>query len=126
VDQDFALVVAGDLARPGAGSVLVDRGAYTAPGGDSSRRLRPARAASNTVSLLLMSASEPRGDLPAARIWQLRCLTGAVATVVGLATVDGNLQLHHGDAIQADYVDSSGTLRVANATADLLPPTSVA
>ena len=28
IDQDFALVVSGDLARPGAGAILLDRPAY--------------------------------------------------------------------------------------------------
>ena len=48
--------------------------------------------------------------------------TGAVATVVGGAAVDGKLEIHHGDAIEASYVDSSGTNRAATAVADLVPP----
>ena len=46
--------------------------------------------------------------------------TGAVATVVGPAGVDGKLEIHNGDAIEADYVDSSGVKRVATAVADLV------
>ena len=62
IDQDFALVVSGDLARPGAGSVLLDRPAYTAPGLIRLSVFDPARAASNTVSVLVKSTTEPAGE----------------------------------------------------------------
>ena len=123
VDQDFALVVSGDLARPGAGSVLLDRAAYTAPAVIQVSVFDPACAASNTVSVLLKSTSEPAGEtclLHASGSYG--AFTGTVATVVGVAAADGNLQLQHGDAIQAHYLDSSGTPRVATATTDLIPP----
>ena len=32
IDQDFALVTSGNLARPGVGLILLDRPSYTAPG----------------------------------------------------------------------------------------------
>jgi len=32
IDQDFALVMSGDLARPSVGIILLDRASYTAPG----------------------------------------------------------------------------------------------
>ena len=36
--------------------------------------------------------------------------------------MDGKLEIHNGDAIEADYVDSFGNLRTALAAADLVPP----
>jgi hypothetical protein len=123
IDQDFALVISGDLARTGAGSVLLDRSTYTAPGLIQVAVFDTTRAASNTVSVLLKSTTEP-----AAETFTLHAsgsygaFTGAVATVVGSASVDGKLEVHNGDAIEADYVDSFGIKRVATALADLVPP----
>jgi Subtilase family len=123
IDQDFALVVSGDLARPRGGVILLDRTNYTAPGVINLEVFDVARAASNAVSVLLKSTTEPTGEtftLNAAGNYG--AFTGAVATVIGPATVDGKLEVHNGDAIEADYVDSSGSLRTASATVDVIPP----
>ena len=123
IDQDFALVVSGDLARPGAGSVLLDRPAYTAPGLIQIAVFDPARAASNTVSVLLKSTTEPAGEnFVLHSSGSYGAFTGAVATVVGVATANGKLEIAHGDAIEASYVDSSGAIRTATAVADLVAP----
>jgi hypothetical protein len=127
IDQDFAVVISGDLARPGVGLVLLDRTNYTAPSVINLEVLDPARASSNSVSMLVKSTTEPAGEtvtLTAAGSYG--AFTGAVATVVGVAVPDGKLQIHNGDAIEADYVDTSATKRVANATANLIPPTLTA
>jgi len=123
IDQDFALVVSGDLARPAAGSVLLDRPSYTAPGTIQVSAFDTSWASSNSVSVLLKSTTEPAGEtfvLHAAGNYG--AFTGAVATVIGSPAVDGKLEIHSGDAIEADYVDSSGVKRTAVATADLAPP----
>jgi subtilisin family serine protease len=123
IDQDFALVISGDLARPGAGSILLDRADYTAPSVIQLTVFDLARAGSNTVNVVVKSSTEPAGET-----YQLRssgsygAFTGAVATVVGPAAIDGKLEIHSGDTIEADYVDSSGALRSATALADLTPP----
>ena len=123
IDQDFALVVSGDLARPGAGSVLLDRPAYSAPGVIQVSVFDPNWASSNSVSVLLKSTTEPVGETFVLRAaGGYGAFTGAVATVAGAAAVDGKLEIHNGDAIEADYVDSSGVKRVATAVADLVPP----
>ncbi len=129
IDQDFALVASGDLSRPNGGFILLDRASYTAPGVMQIEVIDPARAASNSVNVLVKSTTEPAGEtyvLHATGTYGV--FTGAVATVVGSATVDGKLEIHNGDAIEADYVDSFGNLRTALAVADLVPPvlTSVA
>ena len=108
IDQDFALVASGDLSRPNGGFILLDRASYTAPGVMQIEVIDPARAASNSVNVLVKSTTEPAGEtyvLHAAGNYG--AFTGAVATVVGAAAVDGKLEIHNGDAIEADYVDSS-------------------
>jgi len=121
IDQDFALVVSGNIARPVGGSVILDRAAYTAPGVIQVTVFDPARAASNTVSVLVKSTSEPAGEsylLHASGSYG--AFTGAVATVVGGAVVDGKLGIQDGVVIEARYVDSSGATRVVTAVADLV------
>ena len=123
IDQDFALVVSGDLIRPGAGLLLLDRATYTAPGVIQIEVLDPARSANNTETVLVKSTTEPAGEtfvLHASGTYG--AFTGAVVTVVGAAAMDGKLEVHNGDSIEADYVDSSGTRRIATAVADLVAP----
>jgi Subtilase family/Bacterial TSP3 repeat len=123
IDQDFALVVSGDLARPGAGSVLLDRPTYTAPGLIQLSVFDSARTASSTVSVLVTSTTETNGEtITLHPSGNYGVFTGAVATVVGPAALDGKLEIHAGDSIEADYVDSFGVKRVATALADLAPP----
>jgi subtilisin family serine protease len=123
IDQDFALVISANIARAGAGSILLDRQAYSAPDVIRMAVFDPARAASNTVNVLLKSTTEPAGEnFVLHSSGSYGAFTGAVVTVVGAATVDGKLQIHTGDAIEADYVDSSGTSRRATAAADVVPP----
>jgi hypothetical protein len=103
--------------------VLLDRPSYTAPSVIQLTVFDPAKTASNMVSVLLKSTTELAGEnfvLHSAGSYG--ALTGAVATVVGPATVDGQLEIHEGDTIEADYGDNAGTIRVATAAADLLPP----
>jgi hypothetical protein len=124
IDQDFALVVSGDIARPGVGLILLDRTNYTAPSVIQLTVLDPGKAASNSVSVLVKSTTEPAGEVVnLTASGSYGAFTGAVATVVGPATPDGKLEIHNGDAIEVDYVDVSGTKRVASATAQLIPPT---
>jgi len=123
VDQDFALVISGDIPQPGTGAVLLDRTNYTAPSTIHLQVLDPARSGSNSVQVLLKSTTEPAGEtfnLNASGVYG--SFTGTVATVLGNAAVDGKLEIHNGDSIEADYTDSSGTLRTATALADLTPP----
>ncbi len=123
IDQDFALVVSGDLARPGIGSVLMDRPAYTVPSAINLSVFDLSRLSSNTVSVFLKSTTEAAGEnyvLHASGNYG--AFTSSIVTVVGSATVDGKLQIHDGDAIEADYNDGVGVKRVATAIADLVPP----
>jgi len=122
VDQDFALVTSGNLTRPGAGIILLDRPSYSAPGVMQIEVLDAARAASNTLSVLVTNLTEQKGTtvlLHAAGNYG--AFTGAVATVTGVAAA-GQIQIANGDNLEADYFDSSGMKRIATAVADLVPP----
>jgi hypothetical protein len=123
IDQDFALVISGDLARPGAGSILLDQSNYTAPDLIQLSVFDSNRAASSSVNVLLKSTTELAGETFALHsAGNYGAFTGAVATASGPAVVDGKLEIHNGDTIEADYVDSSGATRIATASADLVPP----
>jgi len=123
IDQDFALVVSGDLSRPGVGLVLMDRTNYTAPSVIDLAVLDQAKAGSNSVSVLVKSTTEPAGEsVTLSAAGSYGAFTGSVATQAGAATPDGELQIHNGDAIEADYVDASGVTRITRATADLIAP----
>jgi len=123
IDQDFALVVSGDLARPGGGIIFLDRTNYTAPGVINVKVFDAARAASNSVSVLMKSSTEPAGEIFTLNAaGNYGAFTGAVVTVAAAAAADQKLEIHNGDAIEADYTDSSGNPRSATATADLISP----
>jgi hypothetical protein len=122
VDQDFALVTSGNLTRPGAGIILLDRPSYSAPGVMQMEALDVSRAASNSVSVLVTNLTEQKGTTVLLRAsGNYGAFTGAVATVTGIAGA-GQIQIANGDNLEADYFDSTGTKRVATATGDLVPP----
>ena len=122
IDQDFALVLSGDLTRPGAGSILLDRSSYTAPGVMQITVFDAARAASNTVSVVITNLTAHTSVvtlLSAAGNYGV--FTGAVATVAGTAGA-GQIQIADGDHLEADYFDAGGVKRTATAVADILLP----
>ena len=122
IDQDFALVASGDLARPGAGFILLDRPTYTAPGLMQIEVFDAVRAASNVVSVLVTNLTAHRGTtVGLTALGNYGAFTGAVATVTGAAGA-GQIQIANGDNLEADYFDSSGAKRVATAVADFVPP----
>lgn len=121
-DQDFALVASGNLVRPGTGFILLDRPTYTAPGFIQIEVFDAARAASNTVSVLVTNLTKHKGtSCFLTALGTFGAFTGAVATVTGVAGA-GQIQIAAGDILEAHYSDSSGTTRIATAAADLLPP----
>ncbi len=123
IDQDFALVISGDLARPGGGSILLDRSSYTAPDLIQVSVFDSARAASNTVSVLVKSTTEPAGEtFTLHSSGSYGAFTGVVATALGPAAADGKLEVYNGDTIEADYMDSFGVERTATASANLVGP----
>jgi hypothetical protein len=122
IDQDFALVTSGDLTRPGVGIILLDRPTYTAPGLMQIEVLDAARAASNTVNVLVTNLTAHVGLTNVLHtLGNYGAFTGAVATVTGVAAA-GQIQIANGDSLEADYFDSTGAKRIATAVVDLVPP----
>jgi subtilisin family serine protease len=122
IDQDFALVTSGNLTRPGTGIILLDRPSYTAPSLMQLEVLDAARAASNTVNVLLTNLTESKGLTVALHaLGNYGAFTGTVATVTGTAGA-GQLQIANGDSLEADYIDGGGTKRIATAVGDQVPP----
>ena len=122
IDQDFALVTSGNLTRPGTGIILLDRPDYTAPGLMQIEVLDAARAASNTVSVLVTNLTAHTSVTShVAALGNYGAFTGAVATVTGTAGA-GQIQIANGDNLEADYFDSTGTKRMVTAFADFVPP----
>src|ERR1017187_4987098 len=122
IDQDFALVTSGNLTRPGVGIILLDRPSYTAPGVMQLEVLDAARAASNTVSVLVTNLTAHKSVTNVLHsLGNYGAFTGAVATVTGVAGA-GQIQIANGDNLEADYFDSTATKRIATAVGDLVPP----
>ncbi|MEY2409756.1 MAG: hypothetical protein QOF48_2426 [Verrucomicrobiota bacterium] len=123
-DQDFALVVCGNLLPPEAGVVLLDRSSYRAPSAIKIKIIDADLMGAPSVNVVLQSATEPAGLSVLLKAQNaLGAFTGTVATAIGPATIDARLQIAHGDWIRVDYYDLSDSLtRSANAIADLHPP----
>ncbi|MEO8428956.1 MAG: choice-of-anchor J domain-containing protein, partial [Verrucomicrobiota bacterium] len=122
--QDFALVVSGDLPASGTGVLFFDRKAYSVPGLVQLKLIDLNLAGQSSVSVVLKSSTESNGEVIALRpLGSSGVFTGSVATVSGPAIADGRLQIRQGDTIEATYQDlaPAGT-RTATALADLLPP----
>ena len=127
IDQDFALVVSGDIPSLEAGIVLLDRTRYTAPGTIKVKLFDLDLAGIPSANVIVKSATEPNGfTLNLKPFNSSGVLTGSVATATGVANpTDGRLQISHGDWIRVEFPDAaSETTNTANAIADLLPPVS--
>jgi subtilisin family serine protease len=122
IDQDFALVSSGNLTRPGTGFILLDRPSYTAPGLMQIEVFDAARAASNSVSVVVTNLTG-HGSVSTLLManGNYGVFTGAVATVTGTAGA-GQIHLANGDNLEAIYVDSGGAQRMITAVADFVPP----
>ncbi len=123
INQDFALVVSGNIPWPGVGLVLLDRRAYTAPSQIALRLIDSDLSGQPSATVQLRSTTEAAGETITLRVTgSPGTFTGTVATVTGPAVADGRLQIAHGDTIEAIYQDASSGTRTATARADLVPP----
>jgi hypothetical protein len=124
LDQDFALVVSGDLPEPNAGVLIFDRGAYSAPGLIQLKLIDGNRAGQPSASVRITSTTETNGELVTLRpVGLSNVFTGVVATATGPALTDGRLQIKHGDKIEVISAGTApGKVRSATAVADLQPP----
>jgi hypothetical protein len=122
MDQDFALVSSGDLVRPGAGFILLDRSSYTAPGAMHISVFDAARAGQPSVNVTVTNLTTHTFVTAALNAaGSFGAFTGAVATVTGTAGA-GQIQIANGNSLEADYWDAHGIKRTAMAMADLAPP----
>lgn len=123
-DQDFALVISGDVPLPGQGVLAFDKRAYTYPDTIAIKLIdfdlagKPNATislATSTQTIPISVTLQPSGNLGV--------FTGAVQTALSPVQNDGRLHLAHGDTITGTYNDSSpNNLVQAVATADLLAP----
>jgi hypothetical protein len=124
IDQDFALVVSGALARPGTGIVAFDRRAYTVPALMKLTLFEQDLAGQASATIRLRSGREPSGELITLRAANgSGVFTASVATATGPPVVNGRLEVSHNDFIEAIYEDARpAATRHYFARADLLPP----
>ena len=123
VDQDFALVISGDLPLPGAGVVIFDRKAYTAPSTALVRLIDFDLAGLPTAQIVLTSSTETNAEAIVLRAYgSAGVFTGAVVLATGTVAADGRLQVADGDVIQARYQDSARQVRSAVASIDRREP----
>ena len=123
VDQDFALVISGDLPLPGVGVVIFDRTAYTAPATALLRLIDFDLAGRATAQISLTSTTETNAEAITLRAYgNAGVFTGAVVLATGAVAADGRVQVTDGDAIQARYQDSAGQVRTAEANIDRQAP----
>ena len=124
LDQDFALVISGDLPLPGVGTLVMDRRAYRAPDTIRLKLIDFDLAGAPAASVRIRSSTETNAELlTLVAVGSAGVFTGSVAVVSGLASGDGLLQVAHGDTIAALYEDASpGVTRQVTARVDFVPP----
>jgi hypothetical protein len=124
IDQDFALVVSGQLPIAGIANVLLDHGSYTAPGRIQITLVDAALAGRPSTNVIAKSTAETAGEtVLVTASGSSGTFTGSIATATGPAVADGRLQIAHNDTIQISFFDTTvGSNRIATARADLLPP----
>jgi hypothetical protein len=124
IDQDFALVVSGDLPLPGVGLIAFNRSAYTVPSTIQLRVIDYDLSGQPSVPVKLHSSSQTNDmvlTLLASGVNGV--FTGRVDTASLPVSADGRLHIAQGDVIEAVYEDASPeAIRVTTATADLQPP----
>ncbi|HWI57958.1 MAG TPA: S8 family serine peptidase, partial [Bacillota bacterium] len=125
VDQDFALVISGEVPVPGVGVVVLDRGAYTAPGRIQITLLDTDLAGQPSVTVRARSTTEPAGEaVLLTALGNRGSFTGSIATATGPALADGRLQVAQNNTLEIVYFDASaGAERFGTALVDLQPPT---
>jgi hypothetical protein len=124
IDQDFALVVSGDLPLQGVGVLFFDRGAYRVPDQIKLKLIDFDLAGQPSVSVRLTSSTETAGETIVLQAsGPLGAFTNSVGAATGPAASDGQLQIANGDTIETTYQDASpASARTASAVADLAPP----
>lgn len=124
-EQDFALVLSGQLPAPGEGVISWDREAYQADAVATLRLVDQQLAGAASVTVTVTSTTEPAGqEVPLAAVGNFGSFLGTVRlTSATPAANDARLSVADGDALAAVYRDASppGDRR-AVARVDAQPP----
>jgi hypothetical protein len=124
-EQDFALVISGELPAPGEGVVSWDRAAYRAPATATLRLVDQQLVNQPTVSVTVTSPTESAGEtVSLGRVGLSGNFLGTVAlTTNAPAAGDGRLSVKDGDELRVIYRDASPPGdRTATALVDAQPP----
>lgn len=123
-DQDFALVMSGNIPASERGVVVLDRSSYTAPGQIRIKLFDLDLDAVQAAAVTVRSSVETAGQtLFLSNAAPGGVFTGTILTAQGNAAADGKLQIAHGGLIRVEYYDDSeNELRVAEARGDLVAP----
>lgn len=124
-EQDFAVVVSGQLPLPGEGVVSWERAAYPSPATAAIRLVDQGLGTETSVPVEVSSSSQPTPlALTLNRIPGGSTFTGSVQLVTGPAPApNGGLAANHGDLLTVRYIDQDPPgIRVATARVDTVPP----
>jgi len=124
IDQDFALVISGDLPLPGVGLIAFNRSAYSVPSTIQLRVIDYDLSGQPSVPVKLHSTSQTNDIMLTLLASGVNgVFTGRVDTASLPLATDGRLHIANGDVIEAFYQDASPDgVRVATAHGDLQPP----
>ncbi|MBL9173819.1 MAG: S8 family serine peptidase [Verrucomicrobiales bacterium] len=124
-EQDFALVVSGQLPAPGEGVISWDRVAYRAPATATLRLVDQQLSAQASVTVTVSGTTEPAGQTVVLnRVGNGGNFLGTIGLSAGAPVAgDGQLSVVDGEEITAVYVDTlpAGERR-ATAVIDAQPP----
>ncbi|HOW66207.1 MAG TPA: S8 family serine peptidase [Verrucomicrobiota bacterium] len=125
-EQDFALVISGQLPLPGEGVVSWDREAYRAPIEAQLRLVDEQLSAAPTVVVRISSSSQPGGqNLTLNRISERGEFRGVINLVTNAIAGIGELMVQDGDELVLTYSDAEPAgERTAKAVVDLQSPAS--
>lgn len=124
-EQDFALVISGDLPNPGEGMVFFDRAIFSAPGTARVQLIDQQLAGQSKAVVWVTSPSEPVGE---SLTLNANGTGGAFTNSLQLVTTpaasgDGRLTVGHGETIAVHYTDANPPgERLGEAAIDLVPP----
>lgn len=124
-EQDFVLVISGDLPASGEGVIFFDRSFYPAPSVALIRLIDAQLTGTASVQVSVRSETEAGGEtLVLAPAGVVGVFTNAMALESGPAqSGDHRLQVAHGETVTATYHDANPAgERLGSAQVDLLPP----
>ncbi len=124
-EQDFALVISGQLPLPGEGVVSWDREAYRTPATAQVRLIDEQLRGQAEVEIQVSSSTQPAGlALKLAKLSDRGDFLGSIEILTNAPAADGKLHVTDGDTLTARYTDADPAgVRTATALVDLQPPT---